>query len=435
MLMPDDAMQLANFGAVLRDLARPEEALAYLDRAVALAPDQVAAVMQRANALADLDRLGEALPLFDRAVALAPEDAVTRYHRGLRLLLAGELVAGFEEAEWRWRGGAAGFRRPSATHPVLRRGDSVAGRTVLLHGEQGLGDTLQFCRYAPLLLAAGARRVVLAVQPPLVALLRGSFGDDPRIEVAAYGGGGGAVGGATTTLPEFDVQCPMLSAPWVLGTALIGIPTDVPYLRPDPARVAHWRADLAARLGEDGGAARRPRGRGGFVWSGSLTLRRDRERSIPLARLRGLLGTPGIAAVSLHKEVRPADAAVLAELEGTVPRLGETLTDFADTAALVACLDLIVTVDTAVAHLAGALGVPVWVLLPQVPDWRWLTRRTDSPWYPTARLFRQAKREDWDGVITAVGEALRGFAAAADEAEGAGVSTASVSVAKTRSGA
>jgi hypothetical protein len=250
------------------------------------------------------------------------------------------------------------------------------GKTVLLHGEQGLGDTIQFCRFAPLVSRLGAC-VVLEVQPPLKTLIEEL--DWVHLVV-----------GRGEPLPRFDVQCPLLSLPLAFETTLETIPGTVPYLRATADRVSHWRA----RLGNKG--ARRL----GLVWSGNAMFASNHKRSMSLSQLEPLLSLD-VELVSLQKNVGPEDARWLAD-HPQVRHFGGELQDFAATAALTSLMDVVVSVDTSVAHLAGALGKPTWILLPLVPDWRWLLHRADSPWYPTARLFRQTQLDDWGSVVDKV---------------------------------
>jgi hypothetical protein len=260
------------------------------------------------------------------------------------------------------------------------QGDDLAGRTVLVHAEQGFGDTLQFVRYLDR--ARGANgRVILVVPAPLERLLRPL----PGVTVLPAG----------APLPAFDVHLPLMSLPRVFGTRLDTIPAEVPYLSADPAAVAAWRE----RLAPDALTV-------GLVWSGNPDHQYDGQRSIPVEPLLAALQVPGVAVYSLQKAVRPVDRAVPADRFGAVVDLAPKLSDFHDTAAAVTALDLVISVDTAVVHLAGALARPVWTLLPFVPDWRWLAGRDDSPWYPTMRLFRQPRRGDWTSVLARVHAAL-----------------------------
>jgi Glycosyltransferase family 9 (heptosyltransferase) len=263
--------------------------------------------------------------------------------------------------------------------------NDTANQTVLLHAEQGFGDTIQFCRYAPLV-AQRAARVILEVQAPLHELI----GDLPGVTQAVSRG---------EALPDFDVHCPLLSLPLVMGTELATIPSKVPYLHARPKAVAEWGARLGLR----------DRPRVGLAWSGNPAHKNDRNRSIALAAFLPLLRLDATF-VSLQPNVSTPDADLL---RGSgIVHFGEQLKSFSDTAALISNLDLVVTVDTAVCHLAGALAKPVFVLLPFVPDWRWLLDRDDSPWYPTARLFRQGESRAWDSVIAHVDAALRQYFAA-----------------------
>jgi hypothetical protein len=276
--------------------------------------------------------------------------------------------------------------------------ESLSGKTILLHAEQGIGDTLQFCRYVQSVAALGAR-VLLEVQKPLAGLLAGLAGVAEII-----------VPGAAPP-PAFDIHCPLLSLPLAFGTTLETIPRRVPYLRAESKRVAVWRARIEASTAGRRASERtvRPR-RVGLMWSGSAQHRRDGTRSIPLAELlRHLPPGPGYEYVSLQREVRTGDATALAASQ--VLDFAAEQTDFADAAALCECVDLVISVDTSIAHLAGALGVPTWVLLTFSPDFRWLVGRSDSPWYPSLTLYRQTRRDDWSGVLERVGAELeRGLA-------------------------
>jgi tetratricopeptide (TPR) repeat protein len=373
-LTPDAAALHDEVGRTLFALGRFDEAIAAFDRAVALAPDLAGAHTDRARVLHHVGRGAEALRGHARAVALAPDLAVAHYNLGLCCLQQGDLARGFAEYEWRWPVAEAELRRRRRfVQPLWLGTEDVAGKTIFLHAEQGLGDTLQFCRYAPMVAARGAR-VILEVQKPLQPLMAGLAG---VAEVIAAG----------DPTPPFDLQCPLMSLPLAFKTELASVPAPVPYLAADPARLDTW----VRRLGP------RSRPRVGLVWSGNSGYSNDRLRSIALADLVPLLDDR-VEWISLQKEVRPADAATLAARQDIHP-LGSDLGDFADTAAVVALVDLVVSVDTGVAHLAGAMGKPVWILLPFSPDWRWLLGRDDSPWYPSVHLFRQPAFGDWAGAI------------------------------------
>jgi tetratricopeptide (TPR) repeat protein len=386
-LRPDFAEALNNRGVALVDLRRHAEALRSYDRAIGLRPGYADAFGNRAIALAEIERFDEALRDHERAIALAPESAEAHFNLALCRLTNGDFESGWREYEWRWRKDdrRASLRR--FAQPLWTGAADPEGRTVLLHAEQGLGDTIQFCRYASLVADRGAR-VVLEVQGALAGLLRSLAG--PHAVIAKG-----------EPLPPFDLHCPLLTLPLAFGTALATIPCRTPYLSADAAKLAQWRE----RLGPRGGR------RVGLAWSGQLLNRNDHRRSIPLALLAEAL-PPGVEAHSLQKEIRPADQATLAA-HGRITDHSARLADFDDTAALVAQMDLVVSVDTSVAHLAAALGKPTWVLLQHVPEWRWLVGRSDSPWYPTARLFRQPDFDDWESVVAAVRQALSGDGAVA----------------------
>jgi tetratricopeptide (TPR) repeat protein len=371
-LRPDYGMAFYYRGAVLHHLDRFEEALACYARGLELQPGYVEGLFNRGITLHELKKFGAALTSFDEALALQPDFIEARFRGALCRLLIGD----FDEG---WQGFGRRLVR-SFSQPMWFGSDDIAGRTILLFAEEGLGDTIQFCRYAPLIAERGAR-VILEVQPPLQRLISTL----PGIATTVSNG---------DSLPDFDVHCPLHTLPLALRTRLETIPATVPYLSASPQRTTQWRA----RLGSSRGV------RVGLAWSGKPTHRGDHRRSMPLRTLLPLLDVEATF-VSLQYEARPGDAAVLR----TCPDLldcSDELRDFSDTAALVANLDLVITVDTSVAHLAGALAKPVWVLLPFVPDWRWLLDRDDSPWYPTARLFRQDETRTWEGVIARVHTAL-----------------------------
>jgi tetratricopeptide (TPR) repeat protein len=377
-LAPNYAPAHNHRAIALLDLDRPAEALAAADQALALAPSLADAWYNRGNALRELGRHADAAESFERAIALEPAHASAHWNLADSRLILGDFARGWEQFEWRWHLPARAQRELGK--PQWTGAEPIGGRTVLLHAELGLGDTLQFCRFATEVARRGAR-VVLEAQAPLLPLLRTLEGVD---QLVARG----------DPLPAFDMHCPLMSVPRALRTSVETIPRHVPYLASDPARVAAWRERL--------GPARAPRV--GLVWSGSQGLRND-KRSATLAAVLPLV-RPGIEWVSLQKEVTAADAALLAAHPEIRDVSGE-LADFGETAALVELLDLVVTIDTSVAHVPGALGKPVWILLPHVPhDWRWLLEREDSVWYPTARLFRQPARGDWGSVVERVGAEL-----------------------------
>jgi len=298
-------------------------------------------------------------------------------------LVSGDLRAGWPQCEYRWRiAGSVPTRVLPA--PVWRGDAPLEGKTILLHAEQGLGDTLQFLRYVPLVAARGAE-ICLEVQPSLLPLLAGYPG---TASVLARG----------ETLPPVDFHCPLLSLPLAFSTGLDSIPAPVPYLHAPGDRVARWR--------ELTGPARGPRV--GLVWAGNPGHANDRNRSIPFTLFRPICAPlAGVQFFNLKIEASQADAVALAGTPGIVDH-SAMVRDFADTAALVAQMDLVISVDTSVAHLAGALGKPVWLLLPFSPDWRWLLDRDDSPWYPSMRLIRQTRIGEWNAVLNRVRRELEG---------------------------
>jgi tetratricopeptide (TPR) repeat protein len=366
---------LGNYGNALLKLNRPEDALAAYDRALALAPENAQLLTNRAAALRRLDRPHEALMSASRALVSQPDFAHAQFVESLARLTLGDFDSGWRGYEARWAVGFLAAQRRNFTAPLWLGQDlSLDGKTILLHAEQGFGDTLQFMRYAPLLAARGAKKVILEVQRELVRLLSGMPGVDTVI----------ARGDA---LPPFDVHCPLLSLPLGFATTLATIPTESPYIAASAKDVRLW-ADRLPR--------RRPLI--GLAWSGDPIHDNDLNRSLRFESLLPLLEMPEISFVSLQHKVRAEDAPVLGR-HPNVRDIGSEVRDFADTAAVIATLDAVISADTAVAHLAGAMGKPLFLLLPFAADFRWLRERADSPWYPTARLFRQPKFGDWESVI------------------------------------
>ncbi|WP_323120565.1 tetratricopeptide repeat protein [Burkholderia alba] len=368
-----------NRGNVLQEQQRFDAALESFDRALALDPSYVTAWFNRGSALFEMHRFDDALAAHDRALALDPHHVDAHFAQGFILLRQGDFERGWSKYEWRLRNPGNEHAERVFAQPRWSGDTPLDGRTILIYAEQGFGDTLQFCRYATLLRDAGAR-VVLEVQPALRALMGSLSGP---AEVIAAG----------DAPPPFDCHCPLPSLPFSFGTGLPTIPARTPYLHADPALARQW----ADRLGE----RRRPRV--GLAWSGNPGHRNDRHRSMDFSMFAPLLDLD-VEWISVQKDARAQDAALLARTP--VRRFDADLRDFSDTAALIRSLDLVVTVDTSVAHLTGALGRPVWILLPHLSEWRWLTGRDDSPWYPDARLFRQTRTGDWPHVVEAVRGAL-----------------------------
>ncbi len=386
-VMPGHAGAHHNRGLALYELGRYAAALEAHDKAVALAPDHAAAWHGRGRALAALNRHDEALASYGKARASGKDtDADLHFSEALTLLTLGDYQRGFEKYEARWR--RAGMPSPKSRGRPLWLGEyPLSHKTVLLHAEQGLGDTIQFARYVPLVAASGAT-VVLEAQSELAALLH-------RLDGAA------TVIARGETPPPFDVHCPLGSLPRALRTAPHNVPAPIPYLSADPASSAKWSARLEAL----------PRPRVALAWSGNPNHFNDRNRSVPLASLAPLLGAPA-RFLSIQRDLRSDDADMIAA-DPRITHLGDELQSFTDTAAIIAVADLVISADTAVAHLAGAMGRPLWVLLPFVPDWRWTLNDASSPWYPAARLFRQSARGDWAGVADRVAAELMRLVAAA----------------------
>jgi len=386
-LMPGHPAALYNRGNALAALGRYDEALAAFDRALAAAPGHGNAWNNRGRALQALGRHAEAVASFDKAIELHKDNADAHFNRALSLLTLGDLARGFEQYEWRWQRSGMRDTRRGYGKPLWLGEYPLARKTILLHAEQGLGDTIQFARYAPRLARAGAT-VVLEVQPELKNLLAGVEG------VASCHARG-------DQLPAYDVHCPLGSLPLAFKTEPASIPADIPYLRADQGRLAQWRARIDDLPGK----------RITIAWAGNASHANDRNRSIDLKLLEPLLALEGTSFLSIQRELRGDDAETLARLSN-VRHLGGEFADMADTAAIAALTDLTISVDTSVVHLAGALGRPVWVMLPFAPDWRWTLSGGNCPWYPQARLFRQPALGDWPGAIAALRAELARFAAA-----------------------
>jgi tetratricopeptide (TPR) repeat protein len=378
-LRTDYAQALNNRGNTLKALRRLDEALASYDAAVAASPNYAHALSNRAVVLEASRRFDEALASYNDALAVRPDDPDAHWNKSMLQLLLGDFESGWREFEWRWKCNRPELIKRDFARPVWLGQIDIAGKTILLHAEQGLGDAIQFCRYVPLVAARGAR-VWLNVPESLQGLMAGFAG----AEVVS-----------ASTAPQFDLHCPLLSLPLAFRTRMDSIPANVPYLNVSPQHAKSFDARLGPK----------DRLRVGLAWSGNPRHGHDADRSIKLQSLLPLLDTEA-SFISLQKDVRPDDAAVLGD-RADLLRFDDTLNTFSDTAALISNLDLVISVDTSVAHLAGALAKPVWVLLQHVPDWRWLLDRRDSPWYPTARLLRQQARGDWPGVINTVAAELQ----------------------------
>ncbi|GAB2916082.1 tetratricopeptide repeat protein [Paraburkholderia jirisanensis] len=406
---------LRNRAAALRVLGRYTEALADYDESLAIAGPDAELLCNRAIALQRLKRYDDALASYERAAAITPataqgcaaqgmalqqlgrhEAALKVYEHGLKLdpnhhgvrradafcrLLLGDFARGWAQHERRWLDGATLLAHRHADRPQWR-GEEIAGKTVLLHAEQGFGDTIQFCRYASLAAQRGAT-VLLEVPAPLKTLFASLDGVARVFEQGE-------------ALPGYDLQCPLMSLPFAFSTRVDSVPARVPYLHTDAGGKRAWSKRL-----EDKAVPGRLRV--GLVWAGNQRHSNDENRSIALADLEPLY-RQDLTFVSVQPYERESDRVALEN--SSIVTFGSALTDFADTAALISELDLVISVDTSVVHLAGAMNLPVWALLSHVPDWRWLLDREDSPWYPAARLFRQSKTGDWQSVIERVAHEL-----------------------------
>ena len=370
-------------GITLRAMNRYEEALASYDRAIEIRPDYPEALNNRGNVLREFGRFKEALSEYRRAVTLQPDYADAHWNDALMSLRLGDFANGWVKYEWRWKKNSFTSPQRDFAKPLWLGTETIKGKTILVHSEQGFGDTIQFCRYVPMIIERGARPL-LEVPETLQNLLKDLSG---VAQVVVAG----------TKLPDFDLHCPFLSLPLAFGTRLETIPATVPYLHVSPENGRKWNLLLGRTSGP----------KIGLVWSGRPTNKNDRDRSINLESLLPLFDTDA-KFVSLQKDIRPEDATVLRGRKDLV-HFGDNLSNFSETAALLSNLDLVISVDTAVAHLAGALAKPVWVLLPYIPDWRWLLGRDDSPWYPTARLFRQDETRTWSRVVSRVHGELQAF--------------------------
>jgi tetratricopeptide (TPR) repeat protein len=389
-LNPTNPETCSNIGTLLHLLSRDEDALRWFDKAVELRPNFVTALVNKAFTLTQVRRPDEALAAFHQVKTLDPNNADNEFHLSLLNLLTGNFEAGWQGREARWRMQSRPGSYPQFSQPVWHGDVDIHGKTILVLEDEGLGDTIQFARYIPMLAQRGAR-VILRVGDPLHPLL------------SELSGVAECIPKSNPAMPSFDFHCPICSLPAAFRTRLDTIPTVTPYLpAPDESRVQIWEEKLRGCIGPRKGP------RVGLVWSGRPTHVNDHNRSIPLQVLSRILDAD-ISFVSLQKDPRPTDKAAL-EKTGIVD-LTEYFTDFVDTAALLSCLDLVISVDTSVVHLAGALGRPTWVLLPYAPDYRWLLDRDDSPWYPTMRLYRQKTARDWEGVLDRVRADLLKYAA------------------------
>jgi tetratricopeptide (TPR) repeat protein len=384
-LQPDLAEAHNNGGNALQALGRYAEALPRYEKAIAARPGYAVAICNLGNTLRALDRQSEALECYRRAQEIDPQEADPYYYEAVGRLRAGDFAIGWAKYEWRWRRRDFPNRPRNPGVPLWLGQEDLGGKTILLHAEQGLGDCIQFVRYAPLVAARGAS-VVLEVYPALVGPLA-SLRDVAMIVAPG------------SSLPRLDFHCPLMSLPLAFRTTLQSVPGSVPYLSVAADRIAHWRGALA--LGEDKLI--------GIAWSGNPKHDHGRTRDMSLACLESLLRVPRTRFVSLQKELSRHESQWLKQFSN-VSHPGES---FDRTAEMIGALDLVISVDTAWVHWAGAIGKPVWVLLATdtQSDWRWMTGRNDSPWYPTARLFRQPAFGDWSGAVEQAARTLAEFVA------------------------
>ena len=413
-LNPNDSESYSNIGNVFVALRRFDEAIVCFERSIAINPIAPAAYMNCGNALIGLNRFDDAIDCLQRAVQINPSyaeaftnlgsalknagqfsDALIHYERAIQLepllpeahwnkgllqLLLGDFLNGWRSYEWRPKTRDSLSATRNFAQPLWLGEQSLSGKSILVHSEQGLGDTIQFCRYIPLVAARGAT-VIFEIPRALFPLLSGLEG---VCQFVVHG----------DSLPPIDFHCPLLSLPAAFGTTLASIPQPAGHIEADAGKLAIW----SGRLGEQ------IKPRVGLVWSGNLQHMNDHNRSIPLSTLIRFLPA-GFEYVSLQREVRGSDQRAL-DSNPEIRHFGLELEDFTDTAALCGLMDLVVSVDTSVAHLSGTMGGPTWILLPYLPDWRWLLGRPDSPWYPSAKLFRQACAGDWESVLNRLGYEL-----------------------------
>jgi tetratricopeptide (TPR) repeat protein len=376
LLKPDYAEVYSNRGNTLLELGRLNEALSDYDKAILLKPDYANAYSNRGNTLLELGRLNEALSDYDKAILLKPDYAEAHWNLSLCHLLNGNLRDGWLGYEWRWKSGdlLSHTKHQNRPEPLWLGAESLQDKTIFIYAEQGLGDTIQFCRYIPLLAQLGAK-VILEVQPPLLDLLKNLEGVS---QIIAQG----------DALPSFDYRCPLMSLPLAFQTELHTIPQIPKHIGGNKEGVMKWQTKL--------GEKKKPRI--GIVWSSVSSYKKDQIRSITLSQLLTALPKEGFEYICLQKEMKEIDKVTLQE-SPHIQFFGDQLSNFSDTACLIECLDLVISTCTSVPHLSCSLGKETWLMLSHVSDYRWLLDRDDSPWYPSARLFRQERYGDWDGVM------------------------------------
>jgi tetratricopeptide (TPR) repeat protein len=380
---PEYAEAHANRGNALLELRRLNEALASCDRAIQINPDYAPAHNGRGNVLVELGRADAALASYDRAIRLQPNDGLAHWNKSLTHLALGQYDKGWPLYEWRWKKGDGFAPAHAFTQPLWLGKDNLQGKTILLHAEQGLGTQIQFARYVSLVKALGAR-VVLEAPLPLLNLLRTLQDVDELVEQGK-------------PLPAFDFQCPLVSLPLAFQTRLDTIPASAPYLGVDPIKRQHWATKLGAKT----------RPRIGIAWSSTSAYEADAKRSMALQTFWACLDPNRFDVVCLQKEIKPSDQAFLDSLGDQVRFFGPELNEFSDTAALASHMDLVISTCTSVPHLTAALGIPTWILLSHVPDWRWMLKGDTSPWYDAVKLYRQDASMTWEPVLRQVSDDLK----------------------------
>lgn len=376
-IQPGLAEAHSNRGNILQEMQQYELAIVSYDKAIALNAAFAEAHFNRGVALKELQRLDEAISSYDRAIALKPEHEEAIWNKSIALLLNGNLESGWKLHESRWKRPEARKHLRSFPVPLWLGQQSLQSKTILLHAEQGLGDALQFCRYAKLVSSLGAR-TILEVPRALLGVLATLDGVNELRENGSTAGG-------------FDYHCPLLSLPLAFNTTLSSIPHSNRYLQSDPHKVDFWQRQLGPRKGL----------RIGIVWSSTSSFRDDARRSLRLSEFLKAIPENNVELICLQKELKPDDRGTL-HSRPDIRFLGDQLHDLSDTAALIETMDLVVSTCTSVPHLSCALGKNTWILLSHAPDWRWFLNRDDSPWYPSARLYRQPKPGDWGGVFERV---------------------------------
>lgn len=383
-LDPDYAPAFVNKGLLQIKLGRFNEAVHSLKKALSINPNIPSAWLNKGVALQELGQIDEAIDCYNQVIKQEPSTAQAYMNKSLCLLLSGRYLEGWELHEWRWKTAqskASGLSK-TFSQPLWVGQHSLNGKTILLHCEQGLGDTIQFCRFIPMVKSLGAT-VILEAPKELGSLLAGIGAD----QVVIRG----------EKLPDFDHHCPLLSLPFALKTTLDNIPCHGPYLQAEDSKLVEWEKLLGERI----------KPRIGLVWSGNPDHGRDAYRSIPLALFAGL--PDGFDYFCLQKDIRENDRTQLQSM--SIKDCSDLLKDFSDTAAACEMMDLVISVDTSVAHLSAALGKPTWVLVEKVPDWRWLLNRPDSPWYSSVTIHRQSQAGDWVPVLRTLSEELASYGA------------------------